>query len=194
MKINNVLGHISIPNYIEHVELSKSRRAIFYKKGDNIPKKYSKENFIFNDKGVLINLSSNEKVLKNTKSAGKPRYRKISGQDIWSGINHNLRSKIAKELKNYFKEFIIKSGITTIDESKYPLGVAIFFHKPIGQGNWDIDNHSLIYRKCILDSLVEKQIIRDDSVTYVRQVPCNYYDCLPEEKRIEIVIYSVNEQ
>ena len=36
---NSILGVIEIPNYPEYVQLSKSRRATYYKKGDKIRKK-----------------------------------------------------------------------------------------------------------------------------------------------------------
>ncbi len=186
-----LISRIEIPNYLEHIQLSKSRRPIYYKKGDKIPKKYlDKTKYNFNSKNILTNVIDDEKILKNSRSVGKPRLKKISGQDIWSGINHNLRSKIAKELKYYLRKQFKDLNLKGVKKNDYPIGIGLEFHKPIGEANWDIDNHSLIFRKCILDAL-KGDYIEDDSVFYVRSIPCEYYDCLEKDKKLVITLFRL---
>jgi hypothetical protein len=187
---NNIIAKVEIPNYKEYITLANSRRAKYYKRKDNIPKKYlDKSKYDFDNKGILFNLENKQKVISNPRSAGTPRLKKISGQDLWSGnINPHLRSKIAKELKDYFRSYF--KVIKPLKSDDYPIGVKIDFYKSIGEGNWDIDNHAIFYRKTIMDSL--KGVIEDDSVKYVRSIPCNYYDCLDKDKKIIVTIFKLN--
>lgn len=188
---NNIIARIEIPNYTEHIQLSKSRRAVYYKKGDKIPKKYLKNPiYKFNSLNILINSKTNEKVIKNSRTVGKERLKKISGQELWSGMYPVIRSNIARHLKEYFREHFKKNNLQPLTEDQYPIGVKIDFHKSIGEGNWDLDNHAIFYRKTIMDSL--KGIITDDSVRYVRSIPCNYYDCLDKDKKLVITIFKLN--
>ncbi len=188
MDVGRIIYRVEIPDYIEYVILSKERRAKYYKKGDKIPKKYTdRSKYGFSNKGILIDLKTEEKIISNPRSVGTPRRMKIAGQAIWQGIGFHLRSKIARDLKGFFKSHL--KELKPIPKDKYPIGVAIDFYKPIGEGNWDLDNHALIYRKTLMDSL--KGVIEDDSVQYVRSIPCNYHDCPKEEQRLVVTIFSL---
>jgi hypothetical protein len=88
----------------------------------------------------------------------------------------------------YFRSYF--KVIKPLKSDDYPIGVKIDFYKSIGEGNWDIDNHAIFYRKTIMDSL--KGVIEDDSVKYVRSIPCNYYDCLDKDKKIIVTIFKLN--
>lgn len=178
---------INIDNYIREVVISKAVRAKY---------KLNKDG---------------DKVVSNPRSAGKPRYKKINGQDLWSGINHNLRSKIAKELKIFFYEHFRNKKIK-IKKKDYPLSIAIIFYGPLGE--FDLDNHSSWYRKCIQDALcgnvefdkvIDERgkksyvpdrkkypaIIEDDSVLFVRDIPCSYVES--EEYKLKIIIKKIED-
>jgi hypothetical protein len=191
LREEQILCKVEIPDYIERIQLSKKRRPRFYQKGDNIPKRFRDERFFnFNHRGFLVNVQTDEKILANPRAAGTPREKKISGQDIWSGMDHHLRSKIARELKAYFTDKYRKSRIKGLKRSMYPIGVCMDFYKPIGEGDWDLDNHALIYRKCSLDAL--KGYIEDDSVVYVREIPTRYFPIdAGEQTKIIITIYKL---
>lgn len=143
-----------------------------------------------------------EKVIKNTRSAGTERYIKISGQDFWTGINHNLRSKIGKELKKYF--YNILSEMKPVPEDEYPIGVKIDIYDVIDEG--DIDNLIYIYRKTVHDSLcgnIEfvkdengkfhpdrknyKPLIIDDSKEYIQEINTRFYPIRDHEERQMII-------
>lgn len=188
---NEVLGQIVINDYIEYIELSKCRRPVYYKKSDEkIPKKYldkTKYEFI---KGILVDSETKEKIIKNSRSVGTPKRKKISGQDIWMGMHYALRAKIAKELKIYLKKKFRELGLQPIKSEDYPISIQLDFYKPFGEANWDIDNHALIYRKCILDAL-KGDYIEDDSVKYVRGIPSYYIPCEKEEQKLIITIFKL---
>lgn len=179
-----ILHQIEIDDYIEYVTLSKKRKIKYYKKGNQIPKKYlDTRKYNFDTKGILVDVKTGEKIISNPKTANKPRIKKISGQDIWVGINYHLRSKIAKEVKNYFK--VAFKNIKPLENKDYPIGVCIDFYKPIGDGDYDLDNLALIYRKCCHDAL--KGIIENDTVTYLRSMPTNFIPISNNQKRRMII-------
>ncbi len=179
-----ILHQVEIDDYIEYVTLSKKRRPKYHRKGSNIPKKYlDTTKYNFDTKGTLVDVKTGEKVIANPKVANKPRLKKISGQDIWVGIDHHLRSKIAKEVKSYFK--IAFKNIKPLQAKDYPIGVSIDFYKPIGEGDYDLDNLVLIYRKCCHDAL--KGIIEDDTVAYLRSMPTNFIPISNNQKRRMII-------
>jgi hypothetical protein len=183
---SNLIYKIEIPDYIEFVQLSKKRRPIYYKKGTKIPKKYlNNSKYKYNSLGFLID-ENNEKILKNIRAAGTPKFKKIRGNDLWSGIDHNLRSKIANEIKSFLYPYI--KPFKKLTKEAYPIGVAMEFRKPIGRGDWDLDNHALFYKKCLLDVL-KNTIIEDDSVQYVRSTPCTYIES--EETLLTITIFKI---
>lgn len=183
MLINNddILYHFEINDYIKQVEISKARRA-----------KYR-------------TLKSGEKKISNPKTAGKPRYFKINGQDLWSGIDHNLRSKVAKEIKKYFYNNYFRD-IKEIEE--FPIGIYLGFYGELG--DFDIDNLVVWYRKCIADALAgnvefKKQVtngkvryvadkakfppkIPDDSVKFIRAIPTEFIES--ETNKLIITIFK----
>lgn len=175
---------LEIPNYLEEIVISKARRTLY------------KQN------------KSGEKVISNPRTAGKPRVRKINGQMIWVGMNHHLRSKIARELKRYFYEFFRGKELIT----DYPIGISIDFYGKAG--DFDLDNLCLLYRKTMNDALCgnvdfiaevseegktvykpdwEKYppIIKDDSVQYITENVSRFINTEEGDKKMIITIYKV---
>lgn len=178
-----------LDNYMEYVTLSNKRRPTFYRRGVVIPKKYNNENFVYNKEGILIDKETSTKVIKNVRSAGKPKLKKISGQDIWVGLPFHLRTKIAREVKNYFIEQL--DGLTKIDPELFPIGVDMTFVKSIDRNNWDIDNLALIYRKVLLDCL--KLVVgADDSSEFIQEIPTRFIPTEDGRRQLIITIYSIN--
>lgn len=184
-----ILFQVEIPEYIEKIMLSKQRRAKYYTiKGRNVPKKYLNKNKYSVDKsGIIIDKITSEKVLSNPRSVGTPKMMRISGQDVWAGMPFMLRGKMARDIKSSLEPYFNK--LSKINE--YPIGVALDFYKQIGRANWDIDNHSLVYRKCVFDCLKDCEIIEDDSVKYITSTPTNYYNIgANETRKLVITIYK----
>lgn len=211
-----LLRRIEIPNYIKEVRLSKGRRPIYYYKGkDKIPKKYQKNGYSFK-KGILFD-PDGKKVVKNKGSINKPRKKRILGQDIWKGINFNLRSKIAKEMKKYFYSHFQELD-PLLDEKDYPIGIRIDIYDLLDAGE-DLDNMIYFYRKTIHDALCgnvefykkeikkedgtisyenipdrEKypQLILDDDKKHIQDIPTKFYPIKEDEDgKIVIEIFKI---
>jgi hypothetical protein len=218
MEGKETIAKIEIKDYIQDIILSKARRPVYYKKGVELTKalqtRLDKGDVCWDNKGCLIDSEGN-KIVKNTRTAGKPRTHRISGQDVWSGIDHNLRSKIGKELKKYLYDHV--KHLKPIKH--YPIGVSLnFFNK---EGDYDLDNLEYWYRKCLHDALcgnVEflkklvpqktnpkktkpvyipdrrkyKPIIDDDSVKYIQSKPC-YFTPVSEtsDRKLVIEIFKI---
>lgn len=175
---------VIIPDYVTHITLSQKRRAKYYtvENQDEIPKKYLKQGICFVD-NIATLCDTKEKIVKNSKSAGKPRYWKINGQDLWSGNLHpHVRSKVNKELHEYFgkiiDEQIVSNGFNFIEVSEDKRLFFVYTFKINIKGSQDIDNMN-VYVKTFSDTLtsynnpnqkeiVKKGIIQDDSPRYVK--------------------------
>lgn len=121
----DILYYVTIDNYPTQTLISKSRRT-----------KYA-----INKKG--------EKYISNKGFAGKPRYRTISGQDLWSmSLNKNIKGKMAQELKHFYYERF--RGLEPIDN--YPVGVRLRYEGVI-ERKPDLDNLNMFHLKCIQDAL-----------------------------------------
>lgn len=178
----NIIFRVEIPDYIKSVVLARKRKAKYRINKDG------------------------KKVVSNPKFAGKPRVKVINGQDLWVGIDHNMRSKIAKEIKKYFYNII--KDLPTIED--YPIGVSFVYYGPLG--DFDLDNLTVWYRKCFHDALsgnvdfnktinsngktqyVPDRIkyppkIIDDSVKYIRSMPTDFVES--ETSKLVITIFKL---
>jgi hypothetical protein len=169
---------IEIPEYITHVELSKSRKAKYYTKGVKVPQKYAK--FKKRDlKGRLIGADGHP-LIANPAVAGTPRLHKINGQQLYSGnMNPMMRSKVVGIIKEFFKPFT--STLEPI--TQLPVRVESDLYAPLAARNWDLDNQ-WIYHKCFLDSLVANNVLPDDNVMFITQAPAfRFFPCEHKEER-----------
>ena len=125
---------------------------MFFKKGTDLPKKYLNEEKYHFVNNTLCDIITGEKIVRNSRSAGKPRYQKISGNAMWAGMNYNLRSKIATEMKKFFYEFFRDSKPLLAED--YPIGIGLIITDNLsGRAGEDIDNMAYLYRKNIHDAL-----------------------------------------
>lgn len=154
---------IEIPEYITHVELSKSRRPKYYKKGQKVPKKYA--NFKKYDlRGRLLG-ADGLPIVANAANVSKPRLLKINGQQLYSGnMNPMMRSKVVGLIKEFFDNY------TKVEPVAYPVRIEADLYAPLAAKNWDLDNQ-WIYHKCFLDSLVKNGVLPDDNIMFVTQAP-----------------------
>lgn len=157
-----IIFEVHIPDYITHVKLSSKRRAKYFMRGDNIPKKYLNSGCSFNSKNQLIDLDGSL-VIKNPRVAGTPSWKKINGQEFYQGMgNPIMRSKIIGAMKDFFRPYF--DDIQPI--LHFPIAVELEIHdNPTDE--FDIDNLSWVYTKVILDVMAEKGIIPDDNVNYI---------------------------
>lgn len=175
---------IELKNYPTQILVSKKRRPKYYKFGDKIPKKYSEYGYItINGQSYLVDGEGN-KVLKNVRTVGKEKWEQINGQTMYNQKGGwILRKKIVTLLHDYMIPFI--------PEQKFDVPVAIEFQYFGVNEKKDLDNLDRFYSKVFLDCLVEKQVIKDDSLEYVRRINKVYYEA--DERRLNIRIIPFTE-
>jgi hypothetical protein len=175
---------LQIPEYITHVQLSKARKAKYWRKKDEskLPIKYrDKKKYRFNKEGYLVELTSKLRVIANPKSAGTPRYLKINGQSIYSGnMRPMVRAKVVNAIKDFFRTYT-----DTVPNQLVPIRLECDIYAPLAAKNWDLDNQWL-YHKCFIDALVASEVIFDDNVMFVTQSPGFRYFPVdtPEERKL----------
>jgi len=183
-----LLVSISINDFSEYIEVSKARRAVAYIKGKcRLPKKYDNENYIFNSKGQLIEKDTGIKIVKNSRSVGTPRYKKINGQEIYNGnISRQARASLVKKIHEYFKPILKDIEIPTNIEL-YPLTLELLFYiHDMGKNNIDNDN-KWIWRKCVQDTITELEKWPDDN-NYIVNRNEEETILIPEDQTQELVI------
>ena len=121
------------------------------------------DDFRWDNKGRLQRVSDGLIVPSNSKSVGKPRYKKINGQSLYNSnltsfARNNFIKALHAQLGVYLKEIEPIQDITN-----YPLGIYINFYT-LDRGKHNIDNDNRwVWNKALQDSLVEHNIIPDDN-------------------------------
>jgi hypothetical protein len=159
-----LMTEIEIPEYLTHVQLSKSRKAKYYNRGQKVPKKYSKFK-TYDLKNRLLGADGNP-IVANAGVVNTPRELKINGQSLYSGnMNPMVRSKVVSTIKQFFEQFT-----SNIKSVQVPVRIEADLYCPLAAKNWDLDNQ-WIYHKCFLDSLVTNGVLPDDNIMFVTQAP-----------------------
>ena len=161
------LREIEVPLYIRHVKMSDSRKPEYFELGKKVkvPKKYiDKSKFDYKPwrytkqvKLILTDLETGKRVIKNSMSKDKPRWKTINGQDIYDQtIVRESRNKILKEIKSFFVPFV-EEQMEPLDISDLPVRIECeVFYPYESEGNkmpWDMDNHFWLYQKGFQDVL-----------------------------------------
>lgn len=186
-----ILKRIEIP-FSEEILISKERRAKPYIQGKSrVPKKYLKEEYIWNSKGYLIDKATGTVIVSNGRTAGKPRYKRVNGQDIYNGNTFRQgRAKLAKLIHEKFTPYL-REIEPLLDIKMYPLGLHLNFHvHDRAKNNIDNDN-KWIWEKCIQDTLTQLGIIPDDNPYIVwENVKRTILITSEKEEKIVIEIYG----
>src|SRR6185369_154258 len=99
---NDLIMEIVFPESISRIKISDARREVHYNVNKHIiPKKLQNTNLYSTDnKGYIIDKVTLNKIVKNFRSAGKPRYLTINFQAIWNGTIHRYsRADMVKNLE-----------------------------------------------------------------------------------------------
>ena len=173
--------------------LSKAQKPKYWKFKDlaKVPKKYqhdlSTEALVIGNT-LYAKTFNNERIIKNTKSLGKPKLWVLNGQSLYSGNLHPLiRAKIRDHYHKLFRDCIKDSKLAVID---IPQGLALKVsvdiyelnkgHLPDALNLWPLI-------KWFEDSLVELGVIPDDSPKYVRSSGENTYIWVENEDQRKLV-------
>lgn len=219
------IATVVIPQYIRKVVLAKSRAKKYYKKGEKLPVKYQQglkkgtHEWYKHTNGILYLLDSetDERIVKNSRSAGTERKMVINGQ-----VLHQLtllkphRSKIMQAIKEQMIPEVEK--LDTI--LYYPIRIEceMFstyedweYLKKDGKPqdiNWDVDNHIIFHMKAFPDVLCgcpyidtkevdgeevkfinykSKRIIPDDHRKYITQPPVPLFTPIEDYSKRKLV-------
>ena len=143
-----------IKDYPLEIQVSNKRRAKYWEKSDKLPKKYQdKSKFDFSKEGILIDISSKEKVVRNIKTAGKPRLLTINAQKIYVGIHHSVRSKIVNELHELFNKAFKEQLPKQILLTNTKIMITLHFYDVYSSKLPDLDNLAHLFVKCGIDCL-----------------------------------------
>lgn len=151
---------IEIP-YFDKIEITKSRRPKYYSTKDkHIPKKLNNSKTINN---FFVD-ENNQKIIKNKRSLDKPRYITINGQSIYNGklVGHT-RNIVSKKVKKIYTEYL--KNLPKIESNNISIELEIQLSST--KDNWDCSN-KWIYIKWFEDTLVDLNIIPDDSIRYIK--------------------------
>lgn len=153
---------LEIVPYPDKVLLSKERRPVYYTKKD-APKRYiGNPRYYFNNNGVLIDASTLKPIVKNSRTAGKPRYWNVNFQSIWNGAMHqHARANISNKLSDMVRPSLDKCPVIT----QFPLRIELVICDILSKQ--DIDNKGVVYHKVFADTLKKLGKIPDDSVEYI---------------------------
>lgn len=186
-----MLKRIEIP-FSENILISKERRAIPYiKDKSRIPKKYMNDKYIWDSKGHLTHKETGVKVVKNSRTAGKPRYQRVNGQDIYNGNTFRQgRARLAKLIHEKFTPYL-REIEPLLDIKNYPLGLYLnFYVHDKAKENIDNDN-KWIWEKCIQDTLTQLGIIPDDNPYIIwENIKRTILISFEKEEKIVIEIYG----
>jgi hypothetical protein len=158
--------HITIPNYLRKVQLTKGKRKKYYLNSDaTIPKKYNpvlNSNYIWKDDKIFDTVTK-QFVVKNEASSKVPRYQAVSGNEIMR-VHERKRMKVVDALKEQFKNYL--PGVGSKLYPPTPWKISMKMYSPAGKANFDVDNF-WIYHKCFMDSLEDIGVIPNDCIVYV---------------------------
>ncbi len=197
----------TITNYPKEIKLSDKRKAVYYKITDKIPKKYlDKKRYDFVN-NILTNKDTGEKVIKNSKTSGKPRFITINAQKIYVGVHHSVRSKIVNKIHEMFNEAFKRDFPSTIDTSNGKIYIHLKFYDIISNNLPDLDNLANLFVKCGIDCLTTSNnpnqeqggyshklgIIPDDKVKFIPYISYEFKEVTKEEDRkLEFTLYKVD--
>lgn len=191
----HLITQVDIPLYITRVKIANARRPKYYEKGSSkkIPKKYSnvkKFNFIPIKVGTriryyLADLSDNTPIVANPKTAGKPKFMKIRGNDFYSGFgNPAMRSTVVNLIKEGLSPFFV--DMNPILAADYPLYIEFIYFDTVEESQ-DLDNKRYAYEKCTLDLLQRDKKIINDNVKYIVKLSSEFVAVESEEDRCLVV-------
>jgi len=151
-----LLQELIIPEYIVRVKMANKRRRKYYRKNKKgtwkprqLPKTYKQKLkdgvYRMDKKDKYILDEDGQRILANPQSAGKPRYRKLSGNDFASGYGSpHIRAKLVRELKDFYRPFM--RGLTPISSSDFPIWVDWHLYTTIPDRLFDLTNFWFYYK------------------------------------------------
>lgn len=146
--------------------------------------RFKTDKYTWNDNGVLIDITTGEKVIANPKTAGQSREWVINFQPIYNNSLHpQQRALYMKIIKDNMKDWV--DGVEPF--TQFPLQIELFIYAesmPV-----DVDNKGCILFKCFSDLLTILGKIPDDNSEYITDTGRTKWIKTPKHKeKMEFVI------
>lgn len=198
----------SIERYPTEIQISAKRRPKYYKTGEAPPKKYG--GVFYPDKEGYLLDDSGEKILKNTKTANKPRFITINANHIYVGVHNSIRSKIVNSMHEMLGSEFKKQFPSKIDiPDGCKILVHLHFYDIYTSRTPDLDNLSNLFIKTGIDCLTELNnknqkneegethklgIIKDDKIIFIPGIAAEY-TCVStsEERKLNFNLYLIED-
>lgn len=188
-----LLLQMVVPDYPDSIQMSKSRRELYYtKKGKRrIPKRYSnREKYDFDAKGRIMDKKTGLPILANPRTAGTERRWIVNLQEIWNGRTTGpARAAKVNKLKDIFRPYI--QSLRKIKTSEYPVGMEIHLYNT--EFKVDASNKGVIYTKILEDLLTEYKIIEDDGPEYINDTGRIVLHKVQRKTEVRMVVDIFNE-
>lgn len=163
---------IIIPEFVQEIKLSNSAAEKYYKWGEPVPDKFFqsststklKPEFGWSAK-KLYHKKTGKYIVKNSATAGKPRYKTIAGNDIWAKVHERVRMNIVDTIKKDFRPHLPQEL-----DLKFPISMEAEIHTTPKFCNWDVGN-LWVYDKVFEDLLQDVGLIPNDNVLYICKSP-----------------------
>lgn len=176
-----------IPGWVNKVRIG-TVPTTYYTGGDALPAEHKGATLRrVGNKAYYID-AKNKKIVKNPLQKGKPEYWNLNGQSFYStNMTWKNRSTIVNYYHRYFKPFVIaqfKEPFPTF--LSYTISMDIVIYDVYSKFTPDITN-MWILSKLIEDTVVNCNILRDDSPEFRRHTGIGYkFVETEEERRIEV--------
>ncbi len=198
--------NVVIPHYLEMVQYTNTRKAVYWKPTDKLPK-YIQEGlnngkYRWDQKnGKTVLFENVIAVVKNKDSVNKPRLLSVNSQHFWSGGKESEWKRI-KIKDNLMAQYVPYIGRQLPLKLYAPKGKFIhfeyIFYYPFGEKihmYQDYINHYFVRAKIFEDMLVAMKVIDDDNPSIVRGGYGRYVAISdPNERRMEIKIHFVSNE
>lgn len=124
----------------------------------------------------------------------KNRYQKVSGNALYSGLHRAIRHKMFTSMHDF-----LMGKIPDGNAVFSPVTISFRFYVPINYGDvryisktqkliwhppepnyiprWDVDNLAWPWIKAVLDTLVKKMVIENDTVEQVQSIQYQFIPC-----------------
>ena len=203
---------IEIPDFITKIKTANARKAIYYEKsGKHVPTESKLKHITplgkckyewlskyigTRHKIVLCDIKTKEPLVKNSRSAGTPRYLVIKGNTIYAGIGGFInRMIIINGIKNDFRQYF-KGNSKIIN---YPIYLVFTMYDELNlkttkskSKSQDLDNRLSIYIKASQDLMKEVGIIIDDDLSYIRKTTYEFIES--KKRKLVITGYKYDEK
>lgn len=211
LKSQELLFSIVIPDFITRIQVSASRRPVYYEKNGKHPVPSSKSKHIYPNgkckfnwlqnalkgKTLLVDNKTKELIIKNARVVGTPKFVQIKGNDFYSGFSSpHQRMLIVNSVKDNFRSYFKK--IKKVETYPVYLEFIIYNEMNIKSSkgklmSQDLDNQAYAYVKSSQDLMKEVRIIEDDNLSFIRKVSYEFRESASKKLIINAFKYINNE-